>query len=257
VLLTAAIPLQSRFENVARLPLEHWDGAVFETLNPRAFLSISDASSLLTTMGKTAASRIFRKWTDRLNRTDVIDEERDRSATLAFARLLDSDFVWMPALAWVVERLHWDALLALVRIEFGETPTQCTNERYKAVEAAILRENLLRVYAPIEDLWLQTFGDTEPPARASRFPPLAYRVLHLARLCVSHQYSPGAPVPEAAYAFSGPAPGDDKVLAQGLLGHIIQWNRPSHLAQRKAQAVLRQHSESLPAWTRHLLSVEA
>ena len=271
-LLSSSVPLQARFEDIARLAPEHWDAALFETMNPRAFLPVAEASALLQALGKTAAVRAFRGWSERLNRADVFDEERDRLSARAFRTLLEGGYAWLPALAWLLDRLPWEAILQLTRLEFGEDHAhrRSANTRYQFVELAILRENLLRAYAPLEEFWVEAFGCAAgqlsaavPPSRLStsappsRFPPLAYRVLHLARLHVAHAHSSSSLVQPERYAFTGPGPKDDGALAQGALGHILLWPPQTHAEQRRAQAVLRQKAVSLPDWTKRLLRVVA
>lgn len=273
-LLSTSVPLQARFEDIARLAPEHWDAALFETMNPRAFLPVAEASALLQALGKTAAVRAFRGWSERLNRADVFDEERDRLSARAFRTLLEGGYAWLPALAWLLDRLPWEAILQLTRLEFGEDKAhrRSANTRYQFVELAILRENLLRAYAPLEEFWVEAFGSADRPkgtaatagpsaaafaaaALASRFPPLAYRVLHLARLYIAHTHN--LPIQPERYAFAGPGPKDDGALAQGALGHILLWPPQTHAEQRRAQAVLRQKAAALPDWTRRLLRVVA
>jgi hypothetical protein len=318
-LLAHRIPMQARFEDVAQLPPEHWDAALFETLNPRAFLPIQEASQLLQVLGKTAAVRAFKAWSDRFARTDVPDEERDRLSARAFRELLAGGYAWMPALAWILDRMPWEAVVELCRVEFGQDTSQppATNMRYQYIELAILRENLFRAYAPLEDFWVQAFvvepecaplaanharpgrngpsgsrgtkawrqpsGETLAPAADAnafgslrqslpaspapnpssaaapapaprRFPLLAYRVVHLARIYLVHRHGQRL-ASGADYAFTGPGPRDDTVLAQGSLGHVIRWNAPDHATQRRAQAVLRQKTEALPEWARLMLRV--
>jgi len=269
-LLSASVPLQAGFAEVAALPPEHWDPRVFTALNPRAFLPVADTLSLLNALGKNAALQAFRAWTDRLSRADMFDEERDRLSAIAFSRLLDGDFAWAPALAWLLDRLPWEIVLELARAEFGRDPGPGShNERYKSVELAILRENLLRAYAPLDEMWREAWlagqaqaggghrgrAPTEAGWGAPPFPPLAYRVLHLARLYVAVRY--GATVPAERVVYRGPGPRDDRVLAQGSLGHIVRWTGPrnTHAVRRKVEAVLRQKAAMLPEWTRLLLKV--
>lgn len=259
-LLTASVPLQVSFDQVAALPPEHWDPRVFSAMNPRALLPVAETLALLTALGKSSALQAFRAWTERLSRSDVFDDERDRLSALAFGALLDGDFAWLPALAWVLDRLPWEVVLPLAREEFGEQPDAPApaNERYRSVELAILRENLLRAYGAIDRLWEEAFAAPPLDARSSsppfHFPPLAYRVLHLARLYVAARYGgwKGNAEP-SSLAYRGPGPRDDRVLAQGSLGHIIRWRPGPHHARRKAEAVLRHKAAALPEWTRFLL----
>ena len=318
-LLTASVPLQVSFDQVAALPPEHWDPRVFSAMNPRALLPVAETLALLTALGKNSALQAFRAWTERLSRSDVFDDERDRLSALAFSTLLDGDFAWLPALAWVLDRLPWEVILPLAREEFGEQPDARApaNERYRSVELAILRENLLRAYGAIDRLWEEAFAVPEggatpksfavpaglgstpcsplglppksfaplglPPSGATRkgqFPPLAYRVLHLARLYVAARYGSSRPsLPSlvevraerrtlvevraerrtspaqlpSALAYRGPGPKDDRVLSQGSLGHVIRWRPGAHHARRKVEAVLRHKAAALPEWTRFLL----
>jgi hypothetical protein len=168
-LLSHSLPLQARFEDIARLPPEHWDAAVFETLNPRAFFPVQEAASLLHVLGKTAAVRAFRAWSDHFGRADVFDEERDRLSARAFRNLLSGGYAWLPALAWILDRMPWGAVVELCRIEFGQDASQppSANARYQFVELAILRENLMRTYAPIEQFWMEAFSMDGRPARAA------------------------------------------------------------------------------------------
>lgn len=261
-LLAGAVPLQAGFAEVAALPPEHWDARLFGAMNPRAFLPVADTLALLNALGRNAALQAFRAWTDRLSRADMFDEERDRLSALAFGRLLDGDFAWAPALAWVLDRLPWDVVVELAREEFGRDPAPGShNERYKAVELAILRENLLRAYAPLDDMWRDAFsggaaGGAEAGPEAARFPPLAFRVLHLARLYVAARH--GAAIPAERVLYRGPGPRDERVLAQGSLGHVVRWAagpRNAHALRRSVEAVLRAKAAALPEWTRLLLRV--
>jgi hypothetical protein len=255
-LLAGAVPLQAGFAEVAALPPEHWDPRLFGAMNPRAFLPVADTLALLNALGRNAALQAFRAWTDRLSRADMFDEERDRLSALAFGRLLDGDFAWAPALAWVLDRLPWDVVVELARAEFGRDPAPGShNERYKSVELAILRENLLRAYAPLDEMWRDAFS-AAAPGPAAPFPPLAFRVLHLARLHVAARH--GAAIPAERVLYRGPGPRDERVLAQGSLGHVVRWAagpRNAHAVRRSVEAVLRAKAAALPEWTRLLLRV--
>ena len=189
--LSSPVPLQVPFSYLERLPAEHWRAEWFDAMNPRAFVPVVEMSSLLQTLGKTQGSRAFRRWATLLNSTHCGDETRDRLSSHAITVLLGSDYVWLPALAWLLERLPWEAILPLCEETFGRSagdggggagdggggagddkseggegdcgsppilpPPSASTSSYKHIELAMLRENLLRHYVDVDAIWQRAF----------------------------------------------------------------------------------------------------
>jgi hypothetical protein len=185
--LSAGVPLQSSLDHLFAVSADRWSTLTeaFGTMNPRSFIPFSSTLSLLGALGKTSAVKAFRSWSDRVAR-HADDEERYRRMSDALSSLLRGDYVWIPALAWLLERLSWEAIYELTIEAFGPNHAACTaNTNYIHVEAAILRENLLRHHARLEETWLHAFespGSGNGSEGAEEAPRLAILVLRIARI---------------------------------------------------------------------------
>jgi hypothetical protein len=274
--LSAGVALQASLEDVLAVSADRWPALVqaFDALNPRSFIPISSTLSLLGALGKTSAVKAFRSWSEGLARpgTPADDEERHRRMSAALSSLMRGDYVWIPALAWLLERLSWDAIYALTVQAFGPNHAAGTaNTNYRHVEAAILRENLLRHHVRLEEIWLSAFGageQAQPPApkdgrlaELRRTPPgpprLAVLVLRIARLHVADRYRRAGPMPPAWLEGleRPPSQAEAKALAQGLLGQVLAWQPEPHEVRAGLHAVLRGFSRELPSWALLYLQV--
>jgi hypothetical protein len=275
----SVVPLQASMEDVMAISADRWPGltAAFDALNPRAFIPVASTVSLLGALGKTRALKAFRAWSEQLARPDVLDEERHRRLSAALGTLLRSDYVWIPALAWLLDQLSWDAVLDMTVETFGpnqgaradpegsradpegsradpDPPERLPKAKgdYRHVEIAILRENLLRHHARLEEIWLDAFSGAEAPAQACPFPRLATLVLRTARRYLADRAGQrlGDPSRAAADSIAAPcSPAEVKALTQGLLGQIIRLPPEEHSSRSKLHAVLRSFRNDLPPWS--------
>jgi hypothetical protein len=243
MLLSESLSLSAPLDHVSMLPPENWDPAWFDAANPRAFLPVDRALSLLHSQGRSAAQHAL-------------------SAALAAApaaacllRMLASDYVWMPALAWALERLPPPVLVALCEQVFGPDsrrqgeggPPPGPRQPHQAqIDAAIMRENLARALARLESVLLACFAPAAAaPAAAPAAPPLPVLVLRLARLVLHVRLAAGGEGAAAAQVASGGvlrAPASEaelKVIRQGLLGCVIRLPPAPDHCQPAMQEALR------------------
>lgn len=229
LLLSEALSLAVPLEHISALPPEHWDPTWFDAANPRAFLPLDRAISLLQSQGRTAPARALG---DLLSALRPSPDLAPAALTACFLRTLGSDYVWLPALAWALERLPSPVLAALCGRVFGEDPRpeaerarEAAADHYRAAEDAIMRENLARALSRLEPLLVEAFT---PAATPPDHLPLPVLVLRLARLVLKVRYAAEGEAQAREEAARGdllraaPTEAELKVLRQGLLGYVIR-----------------------------------
>lgn len=206
-----SISLQVPLEFVTHLPLEQWHVEWFDACNPRAMLPIKQLMALIQ---GTRGFRGVKRWTQFMNNTHnplLDDEKRDVASNKTLAALLESGYVWLPALAWVINQLSWDVVLELCTQSFGRSTSTDSpaSLRYREIELAIMKENLFRHLSQIHELLENVFGDQPSTFHTEHRATIEKHVVRLTRLLIDPRDSK-----------------DDvnvaKVIEHGFLAHIVK-----------------------------------
>jgi hypothetical protein len=251
--LTQSLSMQVSFRYVKELPFEQWNAEWFDACNPRAWLPIKLAFGLLNNQGKTRATRTFRAWVERMNSARHVDDsEREQLSNEVLQSLLSSGYVWIAAIAWLLEQLEWSCVVDLCTERFGGragdhsvyTPSSspAVVEKYRQIELAIMRENLLREYAGLEDVIIAAFSETIDKDAIERHRARTLNIV--VRLAKMHVTKATLPAPPAG----SPAP--VKVISEGYLGHIVILDLLP--VSTHAKALMRNPTH--PAWVRRFSS---
>jgi hypothetical protein len=190
LLLSESLSLSVPLEHISALPPEHWHPTWFDAANPRGFLPLERALTLLHSQGRMAPVRAMLDLFSRaeglatsaaMDPANALFAPHEAHSILplflasALRRLLGSDYVWLPALAWVLERLSSPVLVALCCQVFGEDE-RCEEERgpserllhHRIAEDAIMRENLVRTLSRMDALLVEAFSGARTEVEAGR-----------------------------------------------------------------------------------------
>jgi hypothetical protein len=217
-----SISLQVPLEFVVHLPLEQWHVEWFDACNPRAMLPIKQLMALIQ---GTRGFRGVKKWTQFMNNTHnplLDDEKRDVASNKTLAALLESGYVWLPALAWLIHQLPWHTVLQLCTQTFGApTPSDprppCTappppSARYREIELAIMKENLFRQFSQIHELLEHIFGDQPSTFHAEHRVAIEQHLVRLTRLLIDDSQKTSSIAPTCIA----------KIIDQGFLAHVVK-----------------------------------
>jgi hypothetical protein len=213
--LNHSFSLQVPFEYVTGLPLDQWKEEWFDACNPRAMLPIKNVLSLLQ---GTSCAKTVKKWANYMNdihNPHLDDASRDVNSKRVLFDILDSGYVHLPCLAWLINRLDWEHCLRLCVEVFGEGETDDkVSEKYRDVEAAIMKENLFRHYADLQRLFTHVFS-IDAQAAGSRIAPehRTQTLAHVVRLTHIILSGKMQPMPTS--------PAVTKITGQGYLAHIV------------------------------------
>jgi len=252
-LLTESIPISVPFSTIKTLPRDEWsDVSWFDAMNPRAILPLNRALAIAASFqGCQNAFKIFRAKSERLNRMDgsVSDDDRDAESCRILDRLMHSGYVWLPALAILLEELPVDRLMAVcVRVLGGffshTTVSTPASEKYKVVELGIVRENIIRKVSKLDTMLAAIIDHESKPA--SEYDLEAERKA-IESLVVELSVHSLQPFPEPTTCLD-----TDRVLRQGFLAHLIScgWSANSeHI--KEMQTILRTRLlPTSPGWLR-------
>lgn len=225
--LNQSFSLQVPFEYVLNLPLDQWKEEWFDACNPRAMLPIK---IVLTLLQGSACTKTVKQWTQFMNdihNPHLDDESRDMNSKRVLFDILDSGYVHLPCLAWLINQLHWENCLQLCIEVFGEGQADSkVSEKYREIELAIMKENLFRHYADLQKLFTCVFSTSSSTFATEHRVQTLGHVVRIANIVLSGKMS-RCPSPAAV----------DKIVAQGLLAHVIKDFPRPHDAQ--AQEILR------------------
>jgi hypothetical protein len=213
-----SISLQVPLDFVAHLPLEQWHVEWFDACNPRAMLPIKQLMALIQ---GTRGFRGVKRWTQFMNNTHnplLDDEKRDVASNKTLAALLESGYVWLPALAWIIHQLPWDVVLELCSQSFGRSKSTGhafaapASARYREIELAIMKENLFRHLSQIHDLLEHVFGDQPSAFHTEHRAMIEKHIVRLTRMLVD---------PRDGRGHRGDV-NVAKVIEYGHLAHIVK-----------------------------------
>lgn len=260
--LTQSLSLKVPFRYVRELPFEHWDVEWFDACNPRGWLPVKTAFELLNNQGKTKATRAFRTWVEWMNSTkDISDERRESVSNEVLRNLLMSGYVWIPAVAWLLEQLHWPVITSLCLEVFGgrvndssiyaPSSSPLVLEKYRNIELAIMRENLLREYVRLEEVVIAAFSQTiDTDAIVNHRDRVVDIVIRLTRLAIESNYAPGGRSGASCLPLQPPR-ADFKPIREGYLGHVVCMNLKPVSSQ--GRALLANIARDIP-WVRRFCS---
>jgi len=242
--MSESIPLSVSFDTVKNLPMDEWsDLNWFDAMNPRAMLPLNRALVLVQTVAKGKAQRSFREMTERLNRMDgVSDDERDAEKCAMLDRVMRSGYVWLPALAWLLEAMSWEAVAALCIEIFGGSLNEsgAVNPKYKNVELGIMRENLMRHFSKLDKMLTAIFAPSaeDYDIEAQRKVIEGLVVKWASQMVFANR--------ETVLVDT------DRTLRHGFLAHILRplpWLQNYTAHGKETQTVLRNHLvASSPGW---------
>lgn len=259
--LTQSLSLKVPFRYVKELPFEHWDPEWFDACNPRGWLPMKTTFELLNNQGKTKATRAFKVWVEWMNSTkDIDDDKRESVSNDVLRNLLNSGYVWIPAIAWLLEQLDWTVVASLCVQTFGGQvsspsityPTSSSPvvlEKYKNIELAIMRENLLREYVRLEDVVVAAFSKTiDVQTITDHHDHVANIAVQLAKMLVESSFS-SRPATQP-YCLT-PTNTNSKVIREGYLAHVVTMDLKPVGSQTKAS--LTNIARDIP-WVRRFCS---
>jgi hypothetical protein len=222
VFLNRSFPLQVPFEYVASLPLDQWKEEWFDACNPRAMLPIKDVLHLLQ---GTKCIKAVKQWTQYMNdihNPHLDDVSRERLSKQVLHEILDSGYVFLPCLAWLIDRLEWDQCLALCEEVFGRGEVDAkVSEKYREIESAIMKENLFRHYSDLQDLFSSIFSHESSRSEASRSESHREATMrHVVRLTHMYLSRSVKPLPDMDVV--------RKIMKLGFLAHVVKLPRTQH-----------------------------
>jgi hypothetical protein len=244
--LTDAIPLQVPFDTIKTLPMDEWsDISWFDAMNPRAIIPLSQALSLASLMNCKYVNTIFRKKVAYLNNADtqLTEEDVDRESCAMMDRFMRSGLLWLSALARLLEDMPHRELLELAVETFGgcikpDPPEGPVAEKYRLVEMAIVRENLMRCLSKLDQMLVAIIE----PSQCEQYD-----------IDLEQKRIEALVVRIASRVFGdGMAVDVDRVIRQGFLAHMIPpFLRPNHQHTKQLQSILRTHLlPTTPGWLR-------
>lgn len=237
VLLTQGIPMGLRYADVRNLPPEQWDARWLNACNPRVFVPLAASVRMLGLMAGEVGGRVessfgkavaaFKAWTDLLNEGRVMnDEQREKVTHEAMMILLQGAYPWMSFAAWLLETLPQCLLMELTWSEFGATTAAPPGRKPSKEDCAVMCENLIRRFMPLDRLFLELFSTTgDDIAREARRSAversMLARVVWLARISLSRRLQ----------SFTPESLNVDRLIERGLLGQIADMRELDYASQ--------------------------
>lgn len=250
-LLTKSIPISVSFNTIKTLPMDEWtDVSWFDAMNPRAVLPFSRALVLAVSFQGQTPNKVYRAKIELLNRMDgsVSDDDRDAESCRMLDRLMRSGYVWLPALAAVLEDLPVPKLMALCIRLFGghfdeSTVLTPAGEKYRVVELGIIRENIMRRVAKLNLMMIAILDPTKLDAANPYDLDAERKAIEtlLVELSV-HSLS----LPETSTLDT------ERILRQGFLAHLIpKISSQDTRHTKELQTIMRRHLvPTSPGWLR-------